>query len=273
VFLIGFSRGAFTVRALAGLIYRCGLVRPDVARSANYRRAFATAFTLYRPHEEDTAALECFRDKFGAAEACEIHFLGVWDTVKSYGGIWPTSLPHLRHNPIVHTVRHALAMAEKRSWFIPTSWGGIDGEDRERLGVKPDDRYDGQDAREVWFRGCHSDVGGGDAEVTTAKIPLQWMLREAKARELQLDARADAFLAEELPFAALEIHESLRCGWLLAEYVPRWELDNSARPPKRYFKMGRSGKRHIEQFSRGGKIHVHLSVRQDYAPVSIETVD
>jgi hypothetical protein len=55
---------------------------------------------------------------------CEIHFLGIWDTVKSYGGIWPKSLPHLRHNPIVKTIRHALALDEHRSRFIPTSWGG-----------------------------------------------------------------------------------------------------------------------------------------------------
>ena len=231
VFLIGFSRGAFTVRALAGLIYRCGLVRPEVAADdACFQRTLSTAFALYEPHEEDTAAVAHFQHEFGAAEACDICFLGLWDTVKSYGGIWPTSLPHLRHNPIVHTVRHALALAEQRSWFVPTSWGGIDGESLERMGVKPDDRYRGQDVQEVWFRGCHCDVGGGDAETATAEVPLQWMLCEAMACGLLLDPSADGLLTEQFPAAATEIHESLRCGWLLAEYVPRWELDNSARP-------------------------------------------
>lgn len=273
VFLIGFSRGAFTVRALAGLIYRCGLVRPEVAADdACFQRTLSTAFALYEPHEEDTAAVAHFQHEFGVAQACDICFLGLWDTVKSYGGIWPTSLPHLRHNPIVHTVRHALALAEQRSWFVPTSWGGIDGESLERMGVKPDDRYRGQDVQEVWFRGCHCDVGGGDAETATAEVPLQWMLCEAMACGLLLDPSADGLLSKQFPAAAMAIHESLRCGWLLAEYVPRWELDNSARPPKRYFKIGRSGKRHIEQFSRGGKVHVHLSARQDYALRAVEMV-
>src|SRR5262249_54132175 len=102
VFLFGFSRGAFTVRALAGLIYRCGFPQWS---DADFTRRFERAWYLFdrmHPLERQT---EKFRATEGQRE-CPIHFLGVWDTVKSYGGLCPIMLPHLRHNPIVAHVRH-----------------------------------------------------------------------------------------------------------------------------------------------------------------------
>ena len=272
VFLIGFSRGAFTVRALAGLVYRCGLARSEVAGGDAFEQCFERAWALYAPHEPVCAAIEDYKQKFGVPNACRIRFLGLWDTVKSYGGIWPRSLPHLRHNPIVLKVRHALALNEKRSWFIPTSWGGIDGDDLEQLGVEDDPRYGCQDVQEVWFRGCHSDVGGGDKELNSAVISLRWMLREAKASGLMLSPDGEKILQEDDPSYLTEIHESLTCGWLFSEYIPRWELDNSQRPPRRLFKIGRSGVRHVDQFSRKGKINVHQSARQDYHLRTVEFI-
>jgi uncharacterized protein (DUF2235 family) len=272
VFLIGFSRGAFTVRALAGLVYRCGLTRPDVAGGDRFDQCFDEAYALYKPHDKDRQRIDKYRRDFGVPEECVIHFLGIWDTVKSYGGVWPTSLPHLRHNPIVGIVRHALALHEQRSWFIPTSWGGIDSDDTVGLGVEPDPRYLTQDVREVWFRGCHSDVGGGDVQQYTAAIPSRWMLREANACGLMVRADVTETLEQADTPGPLEIHESLTCGWLFAEYIPRWELDNSQRPPRRLFKVGRSGARHVEQFARKGTVHVHDSARNDY-PLKTVSID
>ena len=267
-----FSRGAFTARALAGLVYRCGLVKHELAAGNAFEECFAKAYALYKPHEADEEAVKKHRADFGVPDECEIHFLGLWDTVKSYGGVWPRSLPHLRHNPIVHIVRHALALHEKRSWFIPTSWGGIDGDDLVRLGVKPDPRYRTQDVREVWFCGSHSDVGGGDVEQNTAAIPLCWMLSEAKACGLKLNADGEKVLDQCDPAGPPETHESLKTGWLLTEYFPRWELDNSQRPPRRLFKIGRSGVRHVEQFARNGKVCVHHTAQQGYALKTVEII-
>lgn len=274
VFLIGFSRGAFTVRALAGLVYRLGLVRTEHLCDREYAKVFAEAWALYTPHDRDRNAVARFKERNGLAESDElqIRFLGLWDTVKSYGGVWPKSLPHLRHNPAVCIVRHALALQEQRSWFIPTSWGGIDSDNWGQLRIEPDDRYELQDVQEVWFRGCHSDVGGGDDEEEIATIPLHWMLREAEAAGLLVRERAQESCAAAASGPASETHESLRGGWLLSEYVPRWELDNSRRPPKRYFRLGRSGQRHVEQFSRGGKVLIHQSAQQDYRLARIEIV-
>jgi uncharacterized protein (DUF2235 family) len=272
VFLIGFSRGAFTVRALAGLVYHCGLPAQSVAKSSDeFHRYFAEAYARYKLDEPDDGWLQRFKRWHGHRN-CTIHFLGLWDTVKSYGGIWPKSLPHLRHNPIVNVVRHALAMDEQRSWFIPTSWGNIDADDREKLHVRPDCRYESQDVEEVWFRGCHADVGGDDHAEVISGIPFRWMLRHAHDHGLLLNDRGTRELAEADPDCKPECHKSLCGGWLLAEYVPRWELDNSVRPPKRHFKIGRTGRRHLDQFARRGQIRIHGSAWRDY-PVKATIID
>jgi uncharacterized protein (DUF2235 family) len=112
--------------------------------------------------------------------------MGLWDTVKSYGGLRPKSLPHLRHNPIVKTVRHALALHERRAWFAHTTWGHPE-EPMTGIPIEKDPRYDEQSIQEVWFRGCHSDVGGGDAEWWAARAPLCWMLAEAVRAGLRLN--------------------------------------------------------------------------------------
>jgi uncharacterized protein (DUF2235 family) len=257
IYLFGFSRGAFAVRVLAGLLYRCGLPPKD----ADLDKCFAEAYKIYKPHLKKPRRIAKFKAKFKTREV-DIHFLGIWDTVKAYGGIWPKSLPHLRHNPIVKTVRHALALHEHRSWFLPTSWGGIDLDDANFHSIEPDDRYKDQDVKEVWFRGCHSDVGGGDEEADTAKIPLKWMLKEATL--LELNKYGEEVLAASDPSGLPAIHESLRCGWVIAEYIPRWELDNSRRPPRRLLKFGRTGERCVEKFRRKGTILIHPSVQDSF---------
>lgn len=175
VFLFGFSRGAFAVRALAGLLHRCHLPH---SVDADFDARFARAWDLYRPIHEDTAATAALRRDH---RPCGVHFLGLWDTVKSYGGLRPVLLPHLRHNPDVAHVRHALALDERRAWFKETTWGRLDlDRDNAMTRVAPG-ALDHQDIAEVWFTGCHGDVGGGGARTDTASIALRWMLGEAAA--------------------------------------------------------------------------------------------
>jgi uncharacterized protein (DUF2235 family) len=107
VFLFGFSRGAFTVRALAGLLHRCHLPNPVSADEIDDQ--FERAWRLYRPMVADVDTVGKLRTDH---RPCPVHFLGVWDTVKSYGGLSPVILPHLRHNPDVANVSHALALDE-----------------------------------------------------------------------------------------------------------------------------------------------------------------
>jgi uncharacterized protein (DUF2235 family) len=132
IFLFGFSRGAFTVRVLAGLLCRCGLLLPE------HRAHYSQAFKLYKPHLEalETAKLKRLCDQIDRFRSSysrpvrAISFIGIWDTVKSVGYLWPRSLPHTRRNPIVRTVRHALSLGESRSFFVPRP--GVDS-----MGIPP----------------------------------------------------------------------------------------------------------------------------------------
>lgn len=224
IHLFGFSRGAFTVRALAGFLYRCWLPPKGISDFDDW---FNKAFKLYEPHEPPEE-VEKFRAK---GVKVEIEFLGIWDTVKSYGGIIPISWPHLRHNPIVKQVRHALALDERRAWFQHTTWGST----REKLDGIPlenDLRYDNQVVQEVWFRGCHSDVGGGDAERDSAKVALLWMLGEATQYGLRLNGHGERLFqsAGDLN-SEIKVHESFRWYWWPLGIIPRRELNNTSRPP------------------------------------------
>lgn len=261
IYLFGFSRGAFTVRVLAGLIYRCGVLRPE------HRHRYPEAFALYKPHLEGLtpgardrlqARIAAFRSAF--AKRCEaIPFMGLWDTVKSVGYLWPKSLPHTRRNPIVRTVRHALSIAESRSFFVPTTWGGLDRESQPPV--------EGQDVREIWFAGGHTDVGGGyDVKAgDLSAFALRWIGDEAVRRGLLVDrSRYGALFAEGLtpPF---EAHDELdRWGWKVSEHVPRWELENDPPPPRRRFRWGPSGRRPIGRFARNGAVLVEAHAEAFY---------
>jgi uncharacterized protein (DUF2235 family) len=95
-----------------------------------------------------------------------IRFMGLWDTVGSFGlTLGPFQKVNLGHHlglpkSVLHCF-HALALDERRTNFAPT-----------RLGDR---------AYEVWFRGNHSDVGGGNGNTGLNNISLLWMLRKALA--------------------------------------------------------------------------------------------
>lgn len=260
VFLFGFSRGAFTVRALAGLLYRCRLSpRADRNPDARFERAWA----LYEPMRPDDdqkliADLAEFRKD---QRLCGIHFMGLWDTVKSYGGLKPKLLPHLRHNPIVCHVRHALALHEERAWFKPTTWGLLNsdaGPDKatSRLPEVEWPHYQKQDIAEVWFAGCHSDVGGGKKERDSATVALRWMIGEAVnvSPGLILNDSGRRLLATPDPLELPRVHRSQRPWWWLLEQVSRTEIDNDRRWPGTFPARGSDGMRHPERSRRGGPV-------------------
>jgi uncharacterized protein (DUF2235 family) len=273
IFLFGFSRGAFTVRALAGLLYRCGLPSRRFADDDEaFACCFSQAYASYKSHCEDWVRIDRFRKTYDAIDV-GVHFLGIWDTVKSYGGVRPQSLPHLRHNPIVRNVRHALALDERRSWFLPTSWGGIDGDAKLATSIRPHPGYEQQVTKEVWFTGCHSDIGGGDTEAETAKIAFRWMLGEATHLGLLLDSGCEQWIFEpDNADITPRVHQSYHAGWWLSDWIPRWELDNSTRPPGYPFKWSGRGRRCAEDFRRNRDLCFHSSVAIAPGP-GLVTVD
>ena len=180
IFLFGYSRGAYAVRSLAGVIDQVGLLRPEHATVRNIRQ-------VYRHYQADTRGKACavFRDRHCHAEMPVIEMVGVWDTVKALGLrlpiIWRwTETPHRFHNhdlgPHIRHGFHAIARDETREAFAPVLW-------------KTHDDWQGV-VEQVWFRGSHGDVGGqldgDDAARPLANIPLVWMLERAETCGLPL---------------------------------------------------------------------------------------
>jgi len=275
IFLFGFSRGAFAARALAGMLHVCGLLRRED------EHLLAHAIGLYRTSELRIAdALRCAglrhaprndhdhaaRDaramqfKRTLSRECAVHFLGLWDTVKAYGWIWPQSFPALRHNPGVHTVRHAVALDERRAVFQVTGWG-----DRRDA---PDERGEPQHAvKEVWFAGDHSDVGGGHESGNSplSDASLAWMLGEATHAGLILDkscrGEIDGILENGLRASSVTPND-LRGGFWYTSLLPRTELDNSTYPPRhRLTWFWADGRRQPARHAEERTVFLHESLR------------
>lgn len=172
IFLFGFSRGAYTVRAVAAMIMRCGLLWPENSHLAEY------AWSVFTDEDRSGDARRQFagpaRIKKVFGREINVHFVGVWDTVSSFGWIWDLlTIPNTRENEIISHIRHAVSIDERRSCFQPNL-------------VQPSTE---QDCREVWFAGVHADVGGGysDSEAGLSRIALRWMISEAKLQGLLVD--------------------------------------------------------------------------------------
>jgi uncharacterized protein (DUF2235 family) len=204
IYLFGFSRGAFTARAVAALLHSVGLLPrgPDnlLPYALNY-------WQLDFPGGDPAVSAE-FKATLG--RTCPVHFIGVWDTVGSVGYInMFRTFPHTAKNPEVTHVRHAVSIDERRSTF--------------RQNIMEADPI-GQDIKNVYFAGVHSDVGGGYApsESGLAKIAFGWMMREAASCGLEVD---EAALEREInqgapPDVSAPAHKSLHGGWWLGEVLP-----------------------------------------------------
>lgn len=179
IFLLGYSRGAYAVRSLAGMIDGIGLLKTDHATERN----IVQAYRHYQCSPGSTAAT-AFTNAFCHAEA-PIEMLGVWDTVKALGLrlplLWRYSEPaHAFHShqlgPTIRHGFHALALDETRAVFEPVLWQCPPGHTG---------RVD-----QVWFRGTHGDIGGQldgfHAARPLANIPLVWMLGRAESCGLPL---------------------------------------------------------------------------------------
>ncbi|KIO29075.1 hypothetical protein M407DRAFT_60257, partial [Tulasnella calospora MUT 4182] len=112
--LFGFSRGAYTARALAGMIRRVGLLPPGNSEHVPF------AYKIFKDHDDPLGWIcENFKKTF--SRNVEVEFVGIWDTVESVGLI-PRRLPNTRKNKIVKHVRHALALDERRVKFQASYW-------------------------------------------------------------------------------------------------------------------------------------------------------
>lgn len=188
IYLFGFSRGAYTVRCLAGLIYNCGLLYRE------FIRQIPEAYDIYREKQNRDNAPNGknainFRNKYG--RRVPIKALCCWDTVASLG------IPDLVHslhwdekfneryrfydatiNPTIEKAFHAVAIDEIRKVFDVTL-------------MRPHPTQITKQKEQVvqmWFPGGHGCVGGGSQEECgLSDAALLWMMEQVEPLGLALD--------------------------------------------------------------------------------------
>lgn len=183
VYLLGFSRGAYTARVLAGFMHMCGLLHADQLNLCGY------ALVTYKRAAEKARREDAkiFR-RLTDARRPVIRFMGVWDTVSAVITPRPDrfyvpgllTLPYTARNPSVRVFRHAIAMDERRRMFRLNHWRPRTEPPGDPEEIELERR---QDVRQVWFAGVHSDVGGGypEEESGLSKFPLLWMIEQVRA--------------------------------------------------------------------------------------------
>lgn len=237
VFLFGFSRGAYTARAVTSLLHMYGLMPAGNEALVPYAIRMLMAIHDARTPEQVHAYFKLaqdFKDTF-SSRACKPWFVGVWDTVSSVG--WyenPVHLPYAADNPDIEIGRHAIAIDERRAFFRTNLW-------MPRPGSGP------KDLKQVWFPGVHCDVGGGypEAQSGLSKLALEWMLTEAIEKDLAVDATKMNLVLGEAggdyvkPNPMADPHESLTGAWWLAELLPKRHYNWSTTRWERRANLGR----------------------------------
>lgn len=206
LYLFGFSRGAFTVRSLAGLIRKAGI--PDKVSGETVKAAMA----LYRKRGEenhpDAPHIQKARQRLSPQFATskedmkfrgdksyliDIAYLGVWDTVGAMG------VPNLlgsfsewwnqRHafhdmdlSSSVRAARHAMALDERRYFFQPALWDNLAKLNGKMAEHDPDRPY-----QQIWFAGDHGMVGGSGANQSLTSHTMDWIVEGAIKAELDID--------------------------------------------------------------------------------------
>jgi hypothetical protein len=223
LFLFGFSRGAYTVRSLAGFIGHCGLLKTQgLAEPEAWSRIERLFQKGYRrrieSREQKSWADYAFHEN---GDPVKIRFLGVWDTVGALGIPEDMAVLSLLDNLQDHTfhdttlgahiqvARHAVALDEMRASFQPTLW----------------DAPAGVDAQQVWFPGVHCDVGGGYRETGLSDGALRWMMQEAAKADARTNrpglSFSDAMVNQVHPSFQDVLHDSCSGAFALLPTQPR----------------------------------------------------
>jgi uncharacterized protein (DUF2235 family) len=202
VYMFGFSRGAATIRAIAGMIETIGLIRNDYdkiltnGRIDDIKMTFEImmALRLYKRASRKPTQVEAYK-KENTHGAIDIEMIGVWDTVSALGfprdstwlvigmsklvdklsdWIFPHNYFNYQLDANVKNAYQALALDDDRKTFHPIVWD--ETSDKRPVNIE-----------QVWFAGAHSNVGGGYPRSGIAMITLDWMMTRAKRHGVSFD--------------------------------------------------------------------------------------
>ncbi|KAH9936398.1 uncharacterized protein B0H18DRAFT_1082009 [Fomitopsis serialis] len=298
--LFGFSRGAYTARALAGMIHKIGLLPRDNPEQIPF------AYNLYKRTDAESITIAAGFKKTFCREV-QIEFVGVWDTVASVGSLVSKTLPFVANNTTIKTFRHALALDEHRAKFRPNLYhrpspldqctdksalkqnvmtpvkkgvfpppspskiAALSEKMRQSLGKRSSKHHSkhhsesaglewanlpsaaaaefgweekpahGTDVLEVWFAGCHCDIGGSavpDTEkLSLADITLRWMVKQIVRAQCGIVFDTDALHDANIPDSIFTgpdfppLHDELKRMplWWILELLPtnyNWQEPN-----------------------------------------------
>ncbi|KAH7162501.1 hypothetical protein B0J13DRAFT_580146 [Dactylonectria estremocensis] len=196
IILVGYSRGAFTVRSVAGMVGALGLLTREGVEhfypifkdmqhwmDPHYKDPFPNVPFPNKPKGPDAAKeyrarLEelCYtrvKQDCGKGELIKIKAVCVWDTVGSLG------VPRWHNTSLSDRIEHAfhaLALDETRPPFAPAVWERLPG---NKLTT---------DLRQVWFPGNHANCGGGWEDQGIANCTLAWMMDQLASVGVEFDA-------------------------------------------------------------------------------------
>ena len=219
LYLIGFSRGAYTARSLAGLIAYSG-IPPKGSEWPTIEKAFQ-GYREKRRFFQAPIKQDFVRP--------EIDFVGVWDTVGSLGipervKVFATNFDQATAHrnefhdttlsPLVKNAFHAVAADELREDFQPTLWTSAPAPE--------------QTLEQVYFPGVHADIGGGYQESELSNISLAWMIDKAQSCGAQFCPKLISQIKNEKNYQGI-LHDSYVGKFKLSRTLPR-NLPNLSLP-------------------------------------------
>jgi hypothetical protein len=263
IYMFGFSRGAFTIRTLTGLIQHEGLLpasfvneqgnKENIPRAEMQRNAMM-AWRSYRYKTTPKGTLPTIwvarwiRDallyvwrlirgfhshadlaaeiKTQGRDQTKIKFVGLFDTVEAYG----VPLEELR-TAISVSIWPITFKNNKLCDKVEIARHALSLDDERvtfhplRFEMEENDRR----IKEVWFAGVHSDVGGGYPEDDLAHVPLTWMIGELGNSLRFIDGTKETFARNASPYASA--HDSRGGLSVFYRYGPRTVGDNGGQPP------------------------------------------
>ncbi|KAI9802077.1 MAG: hypothetical protein M1833_001998 [Piccolia ochrophora] len=277
IILIGFSRGAYTARSIAGLIGAVGLLTKQGLSSfyqvfKDYEHSKDPSYKSKFPHDPFKNKPSFSDPNYGKELESRqltrlnipIKAVAVWDTVGSLGipsiawlekiGITPENKEYSFYdtnlNDNIENAFHALALDEQRGPFSPAVW---EKRSASRTNLK-----------QVWFPGVHTNVGGGYSDRGTSDITMAWMLSQLKPFiEFDPYYLKDQFHQSQQYYEAEgqstrswglgRIYNSLQGFHILAGKKPR--------TPGRYFRADPATSKQTTQPMENTNEYIHASVR------------
>lgn len=231
IYLFGYSRGAFTVRTLAGLVGNCGILDyrrfdddeelKDGVRNLYraYRHSYRALLSplwyglerlvgINRPADVDALRIrvsvkvkateyesyENLAAPFEEDHRVPIRFIGIWDTVDAVG--FPVDEMTKFWNKYIFRI--TFPAGNLNPWVNRACHAiSIDDDRKAFHPVMLDEKGDANKTRidQVWFPGAHGSVGGGHPKQGLAHVAMNWVMRKAEAEGLMFDADSKSLFA------------------------------------------------------------------------------